>query len=418
MAYAAAMIGYQIRRVGWVDRWLRFYNGLWWVIPATGAPYVVTTSDFTAEDFRVTDWTHMSASCLAQIEESDPRFPACPLPYAPPTAPVPGSPSPTPRSFPAVGGQSRGPQGPPANLPETLPDSSGGGPGGGGGGGGGGPIPDPDPLPPPDILWPPLSLTATTEVECLENDGTGMASFLITGSVRLNETYDPRALTNSYWVHVKVGQKTKTFLMSVGDTQYFDVIAGPVNIGQGSISVTATAAMAHGPGTTLSAEPVIIAVPTACSFIGFNSLLNPSVPSGTYDYMAVFDWDGCLMSAGIADSFSGGGRTFISYPWPGYSFSYDVGNGTNATYEKPDNVVDGHLVFKSNRDGTATCISGTGAYAAWVGQVQSIAQIRGMVPMDLGRGDDQLLYVCGPTVQVGCCEGATADIPWAYLWND
>jgi hypothetical protein len=220
--------------------------------------------------------------------------------------------------------------------------------------------------------------------------------------------------------------------MSVGDTQYFDVIAGPVNIGQGSISVTATAAMPHGPGTTLSAEPVIIAVPTACSFIGFNSLLNPSVPSGTYDYMAVFDWDSCLMSAvrdadgisftevGIADSFSGGGRTFISYPWPGYSYSWYAAEdwSTEYTTTKPDNVVDGHLVFKSNRDGTATCISGTGAYAAWVGQVQSIAQIRGMVPMDLGRGDDQLLYVCGPSLQVGCCEGATADIPWAFLWND
>ena len=412
------MSGNRIRRVPWTDRWLRFYNGLWWVMPATGNPRVVTTADFSAEDFKALDWTHFSASCLAQIHETDPRFPTCPLPYQPPAPPAPPASSGSSGSSGSSVTGPRGPQGVPSFPPAEA--AEGGGEGSHGGGPGKGPVPDPRPNPPGNISWPGIILEASTPVECLVNDGTGMASFIIAGSVTLGAPIDPRAKANYYFVTVKIGQKVKSFLMPAGDTQFFDATAGPVNIAQGSISVTATAVMAHGDGTTISAPAVQIPVPAPCLFPGFNSIYNPSLPSGSYDHLAIFDWDECLMSSGITDSFSGGGRSFVSYPWPGYSFSYDVGNGTYATYERPANVVDGHSVWKANGDGTATCISGTGAYGFHVGWVVSISEILSWVAMPLGdhRVDDQLRYGCGPGFQPSCCEGATEDIPFAFLWNE
>lgn len=55
-AAALARAGRYIRRVGWTDRWLVYYRGLWWIVTATSST-VVKTTDFGAEEFQARDWT-------------------------------------------------------------------------------------------------------------------------------------------------------------------------------------------------------------------------------------------------------------------------------------------------------------------------------------------------------------------------
>jgi hypothetical protein len=106
--------------------------------------------------------------------------------------------------------------------------------------------------------------------ECLINDGTGKSSFQIAGSVTLGTTDDSHA-QEYYFVTVRVGGKHHGFLMPLGATRYFDDTIGPVLIGQGQISVTASAVMSHGPGTNITAPPVTIPVPGLCADLGFDS---------------------------------------------------------------------------------------------------------------------------------------------------
>ena len=90
-ARLAGLDGNPVRRKAWTDRWLYFYNGLWWVMPATGTPYVVTTNDFTEGEFRAVDWTNLSIACVGSSQESGGGAAACPLPFdaaSPATGPL------------------------------------------------------------------------------------------------------------------------------------------------------------------------------------------------------------------------------------------------------------------------------------------------------------------------------------------
>lgn len=143
------------------------------------------------------------------------------------------------------------------------------------GGGGGGTISPSGSISPPrpeptEISWPTLSLEAASVEECLLNDGTGKSSFQIAGSVSLGTTDDSHA-QEYYFVTVRVGGKHHGFLMPLGATRYFDDTIGPVLIGHGQISVTASAVMSHGPGTNITAPPVTIPVPGLCADLGFDS---------------------------------------------------------------------------------------------------------------------------------------------------
>lgn len=239
VARLAAMMGHMIRRVDWTDRWVRFYNGLWWIIPTSGEPRVVTTEDFAASDFKALDWTHMRPDCIASQQADNPsRFPVCPTPYIPtkslvsavPTGPL-GSPTRAPWTWLAFGG------GGPARLePPSVPDP---------------------------ILWPSLNLQAQAVEECLEDNGSGMAHLTVAGSVTLGSNSDPNA-GGYYFVTVQVGGRTLAFLMPPGDTRFFDSRVGPVNIGSGVIGVTAFAVQAHGPGANIIAPRVNVSVPFEC----------------------------------------------------------------------------------------------------------------------------------------------------------
>lgn len=56
-AAALARSGGYVRRVGWSDRWLTSYRGLWWIVTASGATLVKAT-DFGADEFYARDWTN------------------------------------------------------------------------------------------------------------------------------------------------------------------------------------------------------------------------------------------------------------------------------------------------------------------------------------------------------------------------
>jgi len=83
VARQAGMEGHPVRRSAWTDRWLYFYNGLWWVMPSSGTPRVVRTVDFTTDDFLATDWTNLSATCITSSAISGGGAAPCPLPYDP-----------------------------------------------------------------------------------------------------------------------------------------------------------------------------------------------------------------------------------------------------------------------------------------------------------------------------------------------
>ena len=52
-------------------------------MPATGNPRVVTTLDFSAEDFLAKDWTNLSPTCVTSSPASGGGAASCPLPYDP-----------------------------------------------------------------------------------------------------------------------------------------------------------------------------------------------------------------------------------------------------------------------------------------------------------------------------------------------
>ena len=58
-----AIAGSNIRRSGWVDRWISYASGLWWFTPFDpitkehGVSRVVTALDWSPPEFSATDWT-------------------------------------------------------------------------------------------------------------------------------------------------------------------------------------------------------------------------------------------------------------------------------------------------------------------------------------------------------------------------
>ena len=93
------------------------------------------------------------------------------------------------------------------------------------------------------------------------NDGSGQGYVDISGSVSLGSSNDG---PSSYFVNVSVGGVSHTYLLSPGGSASFSDHVGPVNIGAGSIGVSASATGAHGDGRVISATPVTIPVPQMC----------------------------------------------------------------------------------------------------------------------------------------------------------
>jgi len=62
-ARVLAIAGNPIRRSGWVDRWWKYDQCLWWTEPynavtkVTLAPRVILATDITSAEFEATDWT-------------------------------------------------------------------------------------------------------------------------------------------------------------------------------------------------------------------------------------------------------------------------------------------------------------------------------------------------------------------------
>ena len=94
-ARKAGTSGNPVRRSTWSDKWITFYNGLWWVVPATPGAFskrVVRTSDFSDADFLAVDWTNLSPSCVvASLAPIGGGSASCPVVFNPsrPTGSLP-----------------------------------------------------------------------------------------------------------------------------------------------------------------------------------------------------------------------------------------------------------------------------------------------------------------------------------------
>lgn len=88
-ARLAGFDGHPVRRRAWTDRWVYFYNGLWWLMPESGEARVVTTQDFGVNDFKATDWTNLSPACVSSSPDVGGGAAACPAPFDP-AAPLQG----------------------------------------------------------------------------------------------------------------------------------------------------------------------------------------------------------------------------------------------------------------------------------------------------------------------------------------
>jgi hypothetical protein len=107
----AARKGSPIRRLGWADKWITTWRGLWWCHERDQTPRVVQATDFGADEFLATDWTTIAPE-KAECTNNPP------LPPPAPDDPV------------------HDPDGPPGPSDPDAPNGP--SPGGGGGGGGGG----------------------------------------------------------------------------------------------------------------------------------------------------------------------------------------------------------------------------------------------------------------------------------------
>jgi len=167
--------------------------------------------------------------------------------------------------------------------------------------------------------------------------------------------------------------------------------------------------------------------------MGFNGRVNFQPPREPqyYKYFAFFDWDKCLLGCDLAlsDSFSGGGLSLTSPAWGESSCCADGGDywrepAPCAGGPLKQNIVDGHFVLENNGDGTATGIEATGNYAGFLGFVSSdaCALINYWIDLVLNpddtRGNDQILYGCGPENPSYCCPDVTENIISVYLYND
>ena len=80
-AILAGKAGHLVRRKEWTDRWLRYYNGLWWLRIGTATPTVVKASDFGREEFLSSDWTNLPPECVTAAQAASGQ--TCPNPFDP-----------------------------------------------------------------------------------------------------------------------------------------------------------------------------------------------------------------------------------------------------------------------------------------------------------------------------------------------
>lgn len=257
-AAQAGKAGYMVRRKEWTDRWLQYYNGLWWLRLGTDTPHVVKSADFGREEFLAADWTNLPPECVTAAQSSSGQ--TCPKPYDPGD---PGDGGGGDGGGDGGGGDSGGGDGgggdgggsgggggdgggPTTGDPGVPPGGGGGGGGGGGSGGGGGRPPRP---PRSSVQWPTVSITMddwTDPHPCYPPDGssTKMASF--GGSVSLSTTPDTAAgkpAAGGYFVSVRNGNNVlwQGILWPGDSTDYGIHEVGPGIPGQSSFTFEARA---------------------------------------------------------------------------------------------------------------------------------------------------------------------------------
>ncbi len=265
-AAQAGKAGFFVRRNLWTDRWLQYYNGLWWLRAGTETPRVVKAADFGRDEFLAADWTNLPPECVQAAQVASGQ--ACPKPFEPND---PGSPEVTGNdggsgdgnppggggSDPGNGGDDNsgggnsgsGAGGNPTTGDPGVPPGGGGGSGGGSGSGGG--------RPPrrtrSSIQWPSLTMSMDDWTEphpCYPTDGTGTRNAAFGGSISLSTTPDTAAgkpAAGAYFVSIRNGNLVLwSHLMWPGDNLDYGIHAvGPGIPGLSSFTFEGRAHLPH-----------------------------------------------------------------------------------------------------------------------------------------------------------------------------
>lgn len=174
----------------------------------------------------------------------------------------------------------------------------------------------------------------------------------------------------------------------------------------------------------------------------FRGFLNDGSCPNYYKYLAIFDWDKCLLSCSEAatDSFSSGGLSLSSPLW-GDADSSTFPGGPCCSNSSDDpacccsdcssdppctplyktNLVDGHRVYENNEDGTCTCIEATNNHSSHLGEVINSCDIYQEVSTYGGCevSEDQYFYWAKDgTGCAGCTYSPPSDVIRGYLWNE
>lgn len=260
-AAQAGKAGFFVRRNLWTDRWLQYYNGLWWLRLGSETPRVVQASDFGRDEFLAGDWTNLPPACVQAAQEASGQ--TCPKPFEPND---PGSQE--------VGGDEGGggsgnpPDGGDDNAGEGTGGNSDGGssggnpttgdpgfpPGGGGGGwgGSGSGRGRPPRRPRASIQWPSLTMSMDDWTEphpCYPTDGTNTRNAAFGGSIALGITPDTAAgkpAAGAYFVSIRNGNRVLwSHLMWPGDNLDYGIhTVGPGFPGQSAFTFQGRAHLA------------------------------------------------------------------------------------------------------------------------------------------------------------------------------
>lgn len=279
-ASQAGKDGHLVRRRAWTDRWLQYYNGLWWFRVGTDTPSVVKAADFGRNEFLAEDWTNLPPECVTTALAASGQ--TCPKPYNPNDPAedgvtdgggdggndggdnTDGSGSSTVEGEGSSSGGNPG-TGPTTGVPGVPPSggvgSSGGGSFGvgGGGGGGGGRTPRP---PRSSTQWPSVSLTMddwTDPHPCYPRDGTGTQMAKFGGTVSLGTTADTatgKPAAGGYFVSVRHGNKVLWHgILWPGESKDYEIHeVGPGFPGQSAFTFEARAHLPHSNSGDITAK--------------------------------------------------------------------------------------------------------------------------------------------------------------------
>ena len=170
-------------------------------------------------------------------------------------------------------------------------------------------------------------------------------------------------------------------------------------------------------------------------FYGFiNNGSDGSCEISNYKYLAIMDWDACLL--GCENAVSGDSVQGFSSPAWGPNDGTSTPRCCSNSGDDPacccndcaadppcepsykQNLVDGHRVYEDNGDGTATCIEATGNYSSYLGSIANACAVRESFNPYVGTiQSDQYAAGCGPSIESSCCPDVTEDVPVAYMWN-